>query len=115
MKKKLLDQLVKASYTKGELDVTHVNKIASLLRRADLKQYIRALKSNDKRRTVIIASAFPLAKKDEAAMKDVYPNKKLSLTVDPSLLLGVRITDNDSIYELNLRDTLHRMSTYIEE
>lgn len=115
MKRYLFQQLVPASYTKNELDEATVNKVASLLRKRELKRYIRALRMNEQKRSVTIASAFPLDKKDEEVITDMYPNKKIITQTDPSLLLGLRIQDNDMIYQLNLCDTLNRMSEYIEE
>lgn len=115
MNKRFLNQLVLASYTNDGLDQIKVNKIASFLRRKELKEYIRALKTNERERSVIITSAFPLSKEDAEKMKQVYPDKKIITLSDPSLLLGLRIQDNDTIYQLNLHDSLERISEYVEE
>jgi len=115
MTKKFLQQLVLASYTKDELDQAKINKIASLLDRGELKDYIRALKVNERKRSVVIISALPLSKNDEEKMKQIYPHKKIITLADPSLLLGLRIQDNDTIYQLNLHDSLERIREYVEK
>ncbi len=115
MNKKFLQQLVLASYTKDGLDAAKAHKIASFLRRGELKQYIRTLKMNEQRNSIVVTTARPMPKNDEEAFKKVYPDKKILTHTDPSLLLGLRIQDNDIIYEMNLKDTLDNMSEYIEE
>lgn len=115
MTKKFLQQLVLASYINDELDQAKVNKIASYLHRGELKDYIRALKVNERKRSVVITSALSLSKNDEEKMKQVYPHKKIITLADPSLLLGFRIQDNDTIYQLNLRDSLERICEYVEK
>ncbi|MBI4084867.1 MAG: hypothetical protein HY431_03090 [Candidatus Levybacteria bacterium] len=115
MTKKFLQQLVLASYTNDQLDQITVNKIASFLHRGELKDYIRALKTNERKRSVVITSVLPLNREEEEKMKQVYPDKKIIILSDPSLLLGLRIQDNDTIYQLNLRDSLERIREYVEE
>jgi len=36
----------------------------------------------------------------------IYPNKKIFIQVDDSLISGIRITEYDNIYELSLKDIL---------
>lgn len=115
MTKKVLDLLVKESYAGDDLDPKKVERIAAALRRFELKQYIRALKMNEQRRTVTLTAAFPLGKPDVEDIKKLYPDKNIVTNVDPSLLIGMRIVDNDTIYELNLSDNLKNMHQYIQE
>lgn len=115
MKRKLITQLVKASYTDGKLDSEKVNRIAALLRRKELKQYINAIKLQELRSKVTIISAFPLDKKEQESFTDLFPNKNIITNTDPSLILGLRVINTDTVYEMNVRDSLHRMSEYIEE
>lgn len=110
-----MTQLVLASYTDNKLNNETVKKIATLLRRKELKQYINALRLHEQRSKVTIASAFPLDKKEQEDLTNFFPNKTIVVQTDPSLILGLRILNIDSIYELNIRDSLHRMSKYIEE
>jgi hypothetical protein len=47
--------------------------------------------------------------------KEIFPDKKLFVEKDPDLILGVKVTDNDNVYEFNLRNTLEKMVEYIEQ
>ena len=114
MTKKLLSQLIAFSYEKNTLNSKNVNKIVSYLNRSDLKQYIKGLKMHEKQISVFIDLS---ANNDEIKDKfaKIFPNKKIVLGVDPSLMLGVRILDNDKLYEMNLKSNLNRILSYIEE
>ncbi len=115
MKRKLITKLVKASYSDGKLDSEKVNRIAALLRRKELKKYINAVKLQELRSKVTITSAFPLDKKEQEDLKNLFPNKTIVVQTDQSLILGLRILNTDTVYEMNIRDSLHRMSEFIEE
>lgn len=110
-----LQKLVEISYNKAELDAKNVSEIATRLSRKDLKAYIRALKAQEKKRTVIVEVPSEEAKKSLDEIQALFPEKKLQYQINPSILLGTRITDNDVVYELNLRDSLNNMVRYIEE
>lgn len=107
MTKKQINQLVSASYTKENLDSNRVEKIASLLSRADLKEYIRALKLAEKSRTVSLV--LPDAKLYNGSRKfweSIFKNKKIVVDEDPSLLLGIKVIDNDMVYDMTLKNNL---------
>jgi hypothetical protein len=110
-----LQKLVEISYNKAELDAEKIFEIASYLSRKELKIYIRALKEQEKRQTVIVEIPSEEAKKSLAEVQTLFPEKKLQYVANPSILLGARITDNDIVYEMNLRDSLNNMVRYIEE
>lgn len=115
MKRKIVTQLVLASYADNKLNSDRVNKIATLLRRKELKQYINAVKLHELRSKVTITSAFPLDKKDQEGFTNLFPDKTIVVQTDPSLILGLRIINTDTVYEMNISDSLHRISKYIEE
>lgn len=103
MNKKYIHQLVKASYTKDTLDSKIVEKIASLLSRADLKQYIRGIKLTEKARTlslVLVDKKFY----NKSLVKGF--KKHIEVVEDPSLLLGAKVIDNDMVYDMSLKNKL---------
>ena len=96
------------------LNPKNVNSIAGLLKRKDLKQYIRAIKIQEKKLRVFID--MPI---NNVGIKDkfnrIFPDKKISYRNDPTLMLGARITADDMLLEINLKNTLDKMLLFIEE
>jgi F0F1-type ATP synthase delta subunit len=112
MNKKLLKQLVLESYIKGELDQKKVMAIADRLTRKELKVYIKALKQTEKQRSVTIAIAGKATEEQQKQFQSMFPNKKVIVTYDPSLMTGVRISNNDDIFEMNLK---HELDVIIQQ
>jgi len=79
--------MVSTSYNKEELDAEKVLRFASYLSRKELKMYIRALKEQEKSRTVVVDSSFESKGKAANAVQSLFPHKKIVYRVDPSLLL----------------------------
>lgn len=111
--KTLIKQLVQESYNKGELDEKKVAMIADRLRRSDLKSYVKALRLEEQKKHVIITTASKLSAKDEEILRKLFPQKKVSFQVDPSLISGIRVLDNDVIYESNIAQMLGDMTLYL--
>lgn len=107
MNKKQIQLLVAESYTKGDLDEKKVTKIASILKRKDLKSYVRELKLAEKKKQVIIA--LPSAKVYNTTKKiffDLFPGKTISVAEDKLLMLGARVTADDMVYDFSLQKKL---------
>lgn len=113
--KRLMKQLVLASYTDGALDEANVNKIAGLLRSDELKLYIKALKYMEKKSTVRVDTPFSIDETNKESIQGVFRNKKIVYNVDPTLLLGMKLTDNDDIYDLSLQSKLTKIESFLEE
>ena len=77
MTKKQVKELAQKSYTNEILDEKKILQIADRLKRHDLKIYIKELKREEKRRSVIIQS--PTVLKDQVlkSLKGVFPGKKI--------------------------------------
>lgn len=110
-----MKQLVIASYSNGVLDNDNVTKISSLLKSEELKIYIKALKFAEKKSTVLVESPFTIDSDSTKEIQGVFPSKKIVYNVDPSLLLGMKITDNDDVYDLSLKNKLERIESFLEE
>ncbi len=106
--------LVAASYTNNGLHEKTVLTIADHLSRSELKMYVKALKRAEKALTVIVDSASTPSEALKIKLAEAFSDKTIHYQTDPSLLLGVRITDNDIVYDANLKSTLGKLVTEIE-
>lgn len=109
MNKKLIKKLAQASYKNNTLDKKSVERITPLLLRKDLKQYIKMLKNREQKKTVVVTvtSKKRLYKSEFAKL---YPNKRIVHEIDPSLIAGIKILDNDVLFEMNLKNSLERIA-----
>ena len=113
MNSKKIDKLVTASYKDNYLDQKKVNRIVSLISKTDLKKYINGLKLKEKKKSLIVSS--PIDNQDLKKFEKLFPHKKIIFRNDPSLMLGVRVVDNDIVYEFTLRNSLDKILSYIEQ
>lgn len=103
MSKKIINQLVLASYTKDTLDSKKVEKVVKLLSRSDLKLYIRGLKLAEKQKTITLV--LPNEKFYNKSLLG-KTTKRIIVRQDPSLLMGAKIIDNDMVYDVSLKNNL---------
>ncbi len=113
MNKKKINKLVLTSYSNNLLNKKKINKISTLLSRSDLKKYINGLKLFEKKKNIIISS--PVNNQDLRKFEKLFPNKKILFKKDPSLMLGVKIVDNDVVYEFTLKNSLAKIISHIEQ
>lgn len=113
MTKKQVQRLIAESYSKEQLDEKKVNDIAKLLSRKDLKQYIRGLKLEEKKRVITVAlpsaSVYNNTKK---IFLDLFPGKTISFQEDKLLMLGGKVQANDMVYDFSLKN---RLENFIDE
>ena len=113
---KEIKKLAEQSFTYGNLDVKKIKKVISLLGKKQLKTYIKFLKKLENENLVWVFT--PIGKvenKITGKIKNMFPNKKVKYVADYSLIAGLRVIDNDMIYELNLKDFLGNMITYLKQ
>lgn len=114
MKKKLLNQLISYSYKKNIINSKHVGLITRYLNRSDLLRYIKGLKTYEKKVCIFIDA--PTNNTDiNDELRNFFPDKKIVLGTDNSLMLGARILADDMLFELNLKNTLERIRLSIKE
>ncbi len=114
MIKKEIKKLALASYTNDKLDKQKVNRIVKHFTRSELKSYIKYLKLNEKTKNIIVEVSSLSGK--EQIMKQIkkyYPNKNISLLENKEIIAGIKITNNDIIYEANLKSKLENLVKYI--
>lgn len=117
MDKKLLKQLVDYSFVGNELGPKRVGEISKMLKnkREHLKDYVSALKRKEKSLSVFIdvpSDNFDLYKEK---LEKIFPNRKIIWNIDPSLLLGIRITEGDNVLDLSLKRSLDNIVSEIEQ
>lgn len=115
MTKKQIKQLVQKSYIKGVLDQNLALQIANKLKRGGLKKYIKELKNKEKAKTVVVE--VPLEAKDKIYqnLKNVFPEKQVVFRKNADIISGVRIINNDLIYDLNIKNNFDKILEYIEK
>lgn len=113
MNSKKIDELISASYKDNYLNQKKVNKIVSLIGNSDLKKYINGLKLKELKKSLIISS--PVDIQDSRKFENLFPHKKIVFKKDPSLMLGIRVVDNDLVYEFTLKNALDKIVSYIEQ
>ncbi len=115
MNKKLLKQLLLISYKNGDLDSEIVAKISEKLDRTQLKQYIRALKNAEKLHNVYVETPFPENTNMMDSFKTIFPDKKIQNLENSSLIVGTKISYNDDIFEVSLKNNLDQIVRNIED
>ncbi|HVF69375.1 MAG TPA: hypothetical protein VNA13_02290 [Xanthomonadales bacterium] len=115
MNKKLLKQLLLISYKNGELDNKTIAKISEKLDRTQLKQYIKALKSAEKLHNVYVETPFAENKTVMESFKSIFPDKKIKNLENSSLIVGTKISYNDDIFEVSLKNNLDQIVRNIED
>jgi hypothetical protein len=114
MTKKEIKKLALASYTKNKLDIKKINKIIRYFTKSDLKKYIKYIKLIEKTNNITVEISSLLEKeKIMRKIKKIYPNKNISVIENKEIIAGVRITDNDIIYEANLKNKLESLVAFM--
>lgn len=107
MTRKEIKLIALKSFVKNNLDPKKVKLFSSKMTRKQLRDYIKYLKFYDARSkiTVVVPDLDKIKKTDLKVFTKFYSEKKVIFKEDPSLLLGVRIINNDLVYDLNLKDS----------
>jgi F0F1-type ATP synthase delta subunit len=115
MNKKSLKKLVSECLIKNNLDEKKIEDISKSLSRKKLKIFINELKEQVNKSTVYVQTALPLRNSDAylKELENLFPNKKIEFKVDPSLILGVRIIDNDNVFDINMNNLLHKIRDHV--
>ena len=100
--KKKINGLVLQSYNGDQLDPEIVDLIANRLSREELKQYIKLLKHYEYKKHVIVTVPQYLSKEQQTIIQKLFINKEILYTIDPTIVSGIKIVDNDMEYELSI-------------
>ena len=113
MDKKTIKKLSLASYANHKLDEKKVNRIVKYLNRADLKIYIKALKLIEKSNTVFVFVPNQYSNLIVNDIKKMYPDKTIIAQIDKSLIAGIKIVNNDEVFESNLKNNINNLVNFI--
>ena len=115
MNKKLFKKLVAEYLIEDNLDEKKIEYISNKLNRSNLKLFINELKKQVKERTIYVETAYPLTNKEPYLKKveNLFPNKKIEFRVNPSLIIGVRIIDNDDVFDINMNNLLNKIEHHV--
>lgn len=114
MTKKQIKKLALASYTNNKIDGKKVDRVIKHFTKSELKNYIKYLKTTEVSKNIIVE--IPDMSIQQAILKDIrkiYPEKNINFKENKSLLAGIRIIDNDIIYDANIKDKLENLVSYI--
>ena len=111
--KKQLEELVNASYKDGNLDEGTVKKIAEKLTRSMLKLYISMLKQEEKKKMVFVTTPTPLTAPDREKIKSLFPKKKIIEEIDPAMIGGIKVVENDEAFEMDLNRTFRDIIRFV--
>lgn len=100
--KSSIQGLVLKSYNNNQLDQATVELIANKLTRRELKQYIRLLKQQEVKKQVFVTVPKTLSSEERDMIQKLFVGKKILFKVDPGMISGIRIVDNDVEYEVSL-------------
>ena len=114
---KKVKKMALKSFNENSLDQKIISLVSKKLNKKDLKVYINELKRiNDvKFVKVYVPDKKIMTDKMTQSLSKFFVNKELRIIEEPELIAGLRIVDNDLIYELNLRDNFENMIEYLKE
>lgn len=108
MKKIQIKLFAYKSFSRGKIDAKKVNEYTSKMKRKELRDYIRFLKLIERKSKVFveIPNANEIDKKYLQAIAKLYKGKEIQVRENPDLILGLRIIEDDIIYDYNLKNNL---------
>jgi len=111
--KKQIEELVQASYKDGKLDEATVKNIADKLNRNMLKMFISLIKQEEKKKMVFVTTPKPLSTKDREKVKSLFPKKKIVEEIDPAMIGGIKVVENDEAFDMDLNRTFHDIIRFV--
>lgn len=109
MKRHFLIKLAEKVINGNELETKKSLLIAKTLKREDLKLFIKYLKVSNALRSIKVSLPNQEGLSEvKNSLARIYPGKKIVITIDPTLLTGIRVEDYDNVYELSLKNFLEQ-------
>ncbi len=117
MTTKKIRKIAQNSFINGKLDKKVIAKVTRTFTRREFKTYVRALRIITKKRVVkvYVPNKRLVTREIKNSLLNFFQEKELDFIEEPEILAGIRIVDNDMIYELNLRDSLENMINYLRK
>ena len=90
------------------LDYKKVLRISKLLIKEDLKEYIKNLKMMESKNSVVVITADEtISPVVSDKISQLFPKKRIIKKIDPSIIAGLRLINDDLIYDFNLKNMLN--------
>ncbi len=108
MTKKQIKSLALASFTKNNLDPKKVKRFTDKMTKHNLREYVKYLKTYDsgKKVYVLVPNLLEIDKpKIQKEFSKLFPDKKIIYKESPELILGIRVINNDKIFDFNLQNS----------
>lgn len=115
MDKKQIAKLAEISYINNVLDGETVQKIVARLNNKESREYLKALKRRRKKIEVYIDYALELTEENKKKFKDIFPDKKVIFRNNPGLIMGIRITEDDKVYNFNISNELSQIKEFLDK
>lgn len=111
MTKRQVKLLAKSSFLKNKLDSKRVLRISARMKRRELREYVRAIKAieAENRITIFVPSLSQFKKSDIAELTKLYKGKEIIYKEDPTLMVGIKILNNDLVSDFNLKNSLENI------
>lgn len=101
--------LAKLSFTDNSLNQQKADIIVAKLKRKDARAYIRALRLHESYMSVNVLLPYPADQTLGKKLQIHFPDKKIVYTIDKSVLAGMRIIENDILYDYSLEAKVDRL------
>ena len=109
MTKKIVKQLAEESFEKKSLNEKKISLITARLKKTDIRAYIRALTLLTYQKTVFVQTPVAIDETSQKQLQLKFPNKKMIYTIHKDLLAGMKIIDNDLLYDYSLEAKIERL------
>lgn len=84
-----------------------------------MKKYIKSLKLVERKNTIYLVLPNENIKNGVShiieLLKKTYPAKKIEFLYDKSLIAGIKIINDDLIYEHNVGNTINNLISYLKQ
>lgn len=115
MDKKQIAKLAEISYIDNKLNADRVEKIISHLDKGELREYLKALRKQEQKLVVYIDYALELSEDNKKKFENLYPDKIVIFRNNPDLVMGIRITEDDMVYNFNMDNALGQIREYLDK
>lgn len=107
--KKISQELISACCDNDCLSLEKVQQYTKNMNRSRLKQCICEFRNFVQKTSVFIDTPKELSIKDKDTLSSFFKGKKIVYRTDPSLILGLKITDKDIVHSFDLSSRLQSL------
>lgn len=114
-------KIAEQSFVNNKLNPKIVDLVAKKLKRSEIKKYIKALRLLKRKKTIyLILPEIEKNTNQEISyilnfLKKAYPQKKIEIQKDPSLISGIKVINYDIIYNYNIKNTINSIISHINK